>query len=230
MKTLRHHTKGFTLVELLIATVVFSIVLLTASAALIQVGRLYYKGVITNRTQNVARSVMDNVTQAGQFSSGDFTTSTSGSNPTAQILCIGTTRYTYVVGPRRQAKAPNGYDPATNTIKHVLWQDTILNGECTVDKPDLKLDNPNDYEGVANKNRNGQELLDENMRLGKFNIAALAGNTQDVLTADIRVLYGVNEVLNNPNDPATATCISSRLGGQWCAVSELSSVVYRRVE
>ena len=92
------NNKGFTLLELLISTTVFSVILLLCTFGLIQVGRNYYRGATITRTQNVARSVMSTLTQSIQFSGSDAV----GTLPTAGTplapsgtFCIGSLRYVY---------------------------------------------------------------------------------------------------------------------------------------
>lgn len=62
---------GFTLVELMIASAVFGTVLLLITIAVMQIGRTYFKGITSTRTQEAARSITDEVAQALQFGSGD---------------------------------------------------------------------------------------------------------------------------------------------------------------
>src|SRR5690606_2255321 len=92
---------GFTIVELLIATVVFSMVLLVCAFAILHVGRMYYKGMIISRTQDVSRKVIEDVAGAIQFgpSGNDVVRPGTGTAPAADIRawCIGTTRYTYSI-------------------------------------------------------------------------------------------------------------------------------------
>lgn len=63
---------GFTIVELMIATVVFSMVLLVCAYAILHVGRMYYKGMVMNRTQDVARRIVDDVADTVKFGTGDY--------------------------------------------------------------------------------------------------------------------------------------------------------------
>ena len=92
------NNKGFTLLELLISTTVFSVILLLCTFGLVQVGRNYYRGATITRTQNVARSVMSTLTQSIQFSGSDF----EGTPPVPPVqpvqpvtFCIGSLGYTY---------------------------------------------------------------------------------------------------------------------------------------
>lgn len=66
-KHLDHNAQGFTLVELMIATALFSSILLLITFGLLSIGQNYYKGKNSARTQDVARRVIDEISQAIQF-------------------------------------------------------------------------------------------------------------------------------------------------------------------
>jgi len=228
--TLNDDQQGFTLIELLIATIVFSVIMLVASATLIQIGKMYYKGIITSRTQDAARSVVDSISRAIQFSnvSGSLQQANGGAPAYTQARCIGNTRYTYALQVQVDDSLPSGtIDTYNNKMRHVLWQDTIKSGEpCSWDYPDLTLANPNQYPGVTDPNRNGRELLENNMRLQDFDIN-LTGGTNDLWNIRTKIVYYVDpNLLNNPANPTS--CKGTATGGQWCAISDLSSVVYSR--
>lgn len=217
--------QGFTLVELLIATTVFSIILLVAAATLIQVGRMYYKGIITSKTQSAARSSLDDVTRSIQFSNGSISRATDGTAPKIEAVCLGNNRYTYVLGAQVDEKVPDGsYSPTDRKIRHALWQDTIGAEACGNDLPKLQYADP--YTDAANPDRNGKALLEDGMRLQKFTVDPQAGS-DDVFAVNIKVVYYADpELLNDFDNPTT--CKGSVVGGQWCAISDLASVVYSR--
>lgn len=83
---------GFTIVELMIATAVFATVLLVCASGLLEIGRVYYKGVAIGRTQETARLIMDDVADSLRFQYG--TVDLTGGAPTG-YFCIGTKKYTY---------------------------------------------------------------------------------------------------------------------------------------
>ena len=95
------NNKGFTILELLISTTVFSVILLLCTFGLVQVGRNYYRGATITRTQNVARSVMSTLTQSIQFSGSDATGTLpavgtlAAPPPVSGAFCIGSLGYTY---------------------------------------------------------------------------------------------------------------------------------------
>jgi len=228
---LTHHQKGFTILELIIATTVFSAILLVASAALIQIGRLYYKGVINSKTQGVARSAIDNITRSIQFSNGSISSATFPTKTYIKAYCFGNTRFTYVLGAQVNSNAVEGsYDtsPTSNHfIKNALWQDRINSGSelCSTDMPDLTKSNP--YASALNPNRDGRSLLEENMRLQNFSVAQQSGG--DLYTTRVTVVYYADiSLVNDPSNPTT--CKGTFTGGQWCSISDLTSVVYSRAK
>ena len=82
---------GFTIIELLIATAVFSTILLIATAGLIDIGSAYYKGYVSTQTQQTARTILNDISQTIEFGGAVYPTS-PGDNPTS--FCVGSVRYT----------------------------------------------------------------------------------------------------------------------------------------
>ena len=83
--------KGFTIVELLIATSVFSILLVILLTSLLRISQMFYKGVNMSRTQETARNVLQYITDDLQFYKQP---PVIGSN----YFCIGNHRYAYQLG------------------------------------------------------------------------------------------------------------------------------------
>lgn len=81
---------GFTIVELMIALAVFSVLLILVLAAITQMTRMYYKGVITARTQQSTRELIDRVAQQVQFSSDQPVVDAANKQ-----VCIDGQLYTY---------------------------------------------------------------------------------------------------------------------------------------
>lgn len=211
---------GFTMIELLIATTVFSVILLVAAATLIQVGRLYYKGIITSKTQNIARSVMDDVSRSIQFSSGNPTKVNPVGSPPIGYYCFGDTRFTFALGQQLDTGMTSGHNASENKMRHVLWQDKIGANNCSIGVPDLLAANPG--------GTNGRELLEHNMRLQTFDVSPQPSAT-DIFNVNVKVIYYAgSDLLDNVSNPTT--CKGSAVGGQWCAISDLKSVVYSRIK
>jgi prepilin-type N-terminal cleavage/methylation domain-containing protein len=86
---------GFTIIELMIATLVFSVILLVITIGVLSFSNDYYRGINTSTNQNIARGVTDTVTQALQFSGGGILG--PGGSP-AGYFCIGNQRFQYTLG------------------------------------------------------------------------------------------------------------------------------------
>lgn len=153
MKKIDH--KGFTIIELLIATVTFSVILLIVSGAIIQFSRVYYRGVITSKTQEVARSVVDEVARTAQFSS--YLDSVDG------VYCLGDRRFRYVLNQVR-----------TETNR-VLISDVSL-ANCN---PDISENSDDDRELLADN----MQLLDfkvEDKGVNQFDVSVTVAYGTDV--------------------------------------------------
>lgn len=238
---LRPNQHGFTIVELIIATSVFSVVLLLAVTGIVTMGKRYYKGVTVTRTQEVARAIQDEITTSIQVSGNSLITRSadlSGKKPNendyyqTRAICIGDTRYTYVLNSQLSKDAvllpPVTVDAPTK--KHALWMDVKLpTAACTP----LNLSDDTPYDSGTSVNTGSspsrsKEMLINNMRLVRFNIKA----TGSVFEVDIKVMYGDNDVINtnvldNPDDDTCRSVLSG--GGQFCADSELKTFVKTRL-
>jgi len=193
----------------MIATAVFSVVLLLCATAILQIGQQFYKGTIINRTQNTARAAIDDIAQTIQF--GAKTSPTTIVSGTKTTLCIGQVRYTY-----------------TNTqslgqIAHVLWKDRIGVGGCGTSVPDLTQATPSS---------GGQELLGSDMRLPSLDVTA----NGKVWSISLNVAYGPDDdvfavatAVDGTTSPDYTRCKATRLGGQFCAVSAISTQVVQRL-
>lgn len=208
--------RGFTVVELMIATVVFSVVLLVITFGIIQISRTYYKGVTENNTQNTARSIMDTVTQAIQLNGGAVTDTPAAPVPAnggSQAFCVGNQQFSYRLGWQLKDGAVN----ATNheTPRALVLRDNVAN--CA-GAPAQNLSGG----GVT-----GRELLAPHMRLAALDVENITGtNTYRV---SIKVVYGDWDILDDELRPE-AKCRGIRAGTQFCAVADLSTVVTKRVK
>lgn len=225
----RLNKKGFTLLELLIATMVFSIILLGATAALLQLGRMYYKGVVTNKTQEITRQVADEIIQQVQFGGNNIaigTPVTYGGGLSARAFCIGNQRYTYAINARVDSNADVGqFNTETRASRHALWRDTVPNNDACV-PVDLTQADPSTQSGSGvTVGTNGRELLDQNMRLTKdFTFGCNIFNGICDLT--VSILYGANDLLTPADDP---TACANVVGSHWCAASSVSTQITKRL-
>lgn len=203
---------GFTIIELLVATVVFSVVLLVVTAGILQISRVYYKGVTEANTQNVARSIIDTISQAIQFNGGNVTTTPGSPTPgSPYAFCIGNQQFSYTLG----YQMVDNPDSAKFQTYHALVANTVAG--CTSSTP---------AQNVRQQAVIGRELLSPNMRLSKLSITSAGANLYRI---EVRVAYGDDDLLKTPTG-ATTPCIDANAGTQFCAISELSTVVTKRVQ
>jgi prepilin-type N-terminal cleavage/methylation domain-containing protein len=71
MSRQRKSQAGFTIVELMIATLVFAVVLILITVGVLTFTRSFFKGINQSRTQNAARTVIETISQGIQFSGGE---------------------------------------------------------------------------------------------------------------------------------------------------------------
>lgn len=230
MKRIKLNKKGFTLIELMIATVIFSTILLATMTILIQLGRMYYKGVIVNRTQETTRSITDELSQQLQFGADRLTTNVSGSfsGVTVNTFCIGTQRYNYVINGKVSRNAAANQVPSAgngHAIRHAFWRDTIDATHTNCTPLNLTLEVPVTSAGAQN-GTDGRELIGENMRLIASPQPSCDGAT-GVCSLTVSVLYGDDDLLApNAEDPQQCANV---VGSQWCAGSTLSTQVFKRL-
>jgi prepilin-type N-terminal cleavage/methylation domain-containing protein len=201
-------TRGFTIVELMIATSVFAVVLLLCTYGLLEIGRAYYKGVTIARTQETARSITDSVVQALQFNGGEVVVGQPGWH------CIGTKRYSYAI------------DRQLTDTNHALVTD-IPSSSCSSGTGALGL--------TGALPAGSQELLAVRTRLARFDITPITAG-DGTYRVTVRVVSGEDDLLEDRNGDGTITtadnpiaCRLERAGSKYCAVSELTTVVQKRV-
>src|ERR1043166_6625781 len=125
---------GFTIMELRVATMVFGVVLLLVTAGIMQVARMYYKGVTEANTQNTARTIIDTISQAIQFSGGDVTPTPLGALPgNDYAFCVGDQQFTYRLG----WQVENGFSVANTQTWHALVQNATAGCSSSSGAQDL---------------------------------------------------------------------------------------------
>lgn len=215
MRKLHTASRGFTIIELMIATSVFAVVLLLITSGMLEVGRMFYKGITNTNTQEVARIILEDISQAVQFS-GESVTPTSAARPNR--FCVGSRRYTF------------NTNVMLTPSSHVLLVDKFAT-TCNDSTP------PNDMSSPVAGSR---ELMALNMRLADISIQCVGSadplcpsNTYEI---KVRVVSGEDDLLENDlrEDGSTITngrCRQDiRAGTQFCSVSELKTTVTRRIE
>lgn len=221
------NSRGFTIVEFMVATLVFSVVIMGVSAAILHISRMYQRSINASSTQAVTRNLIDTVAQSIQFSSEDIELRTHTDGKT-KAVCVGTKQFLYI--PGRQL---GGDGAGTSTENAVVARQ---NNDCTMTSILTAT--------IADSSK---ELLSRNMRLVKLDI----NQNGSLYTVTARVAYGDDDLLCSPRSvPGSCendligsmtttellnmftsddlTCRGQQ-GSQYCAVSELSTTVYRRL-
>ncbi len=196
--------------EVMIATIVFGVVLIVITSAIMEFTRVYYRGVTEGNVQDTTRTITDLISQGIQFNGGGVTP-TNGS-PTAgssYAFCVGNQQYSYTVG----------YEVSDSPTSSQTYHGLVVNdvAGCTASTP---------AQNVRNSSVSGRELLAPNMRLSRLQVTNVGGNLYKI---SIRVMYGDDDLLSSPN-AATASCKNIRFGTQFCAAADITTTVVKRVE
>lgn len=208
---------GFTILELLISTAVFSVVLLLCATAVVQVGQLFYKGVLTNRVQDTTRKVANDIISTIQAGKSGTLRKYVATNNQLAAVCIGNIRYSFIL----QTKSLGA--TSTTQSPNILWKDRIASGaQC----------NTIDLSNVGSST--GQELLGPNMRLSAFNVTQLtdsSGKNTNSYKIDVAVAYGPTDDVFAvvSGKPDYLHCKARNLGGRFCAVSKITTYATERL-
>lgn len=129
--------KGFTIIEILIATTIFSVVLLVFLTAFVKISQVFYKGVTMSQVQEATRNTLNSISDDIQF-----TKNPPSPNPATDYFCIADHRYTFKKGVQvasgvyagvyRENVGANCQDPLvvpvdTNTAEQMLGNGMQLN-------------------------------------------------------------------------------------------------------
>ncbi len=223
--------QGFTIVELMIALTIISVILVMATTIMIQIGSIYTKGVNQAYLQDAARNIMTDLSSTLQFSGTTpypascsatvcFANSLPNSGGPYYSFCIGNVRYSYVLNRE------TGVDPgnATTPPSHILWRDTMTNNANCNPLNLYSASNP--LTDAADPAGKGYDMIPPHMRLTKFTVSE-TGN--GVYTLNVWVAYGDSDLVTTNLSTGNSTC-KGGAGTQFCAVSQLSNTVLKRIE
>lgn len=210
----RMRQRGFTILELMIASSVFAVILLVVAVGVTQFSNQYYKGVTSTKTQAATRSVMAEISQAIEFSK-TVAVIPAGANGVAG-LCVDNALYSYKIGQQV-------VDTSPNASLHQGYHGLVVGstGSCTAGSVPSLPTTP----GVPAGSR---ELLGRYMRLSALDV----NNVGDVYTVHVRVIYGDDTLLfpavSSSTNWANEQC-SNATGSKFCAVSDLTTTVQQRL-
>lgn len=218
---------GFTIIELMIASLIFAVILVVITSGIISFTARYYKGIHSSETQTVARNLMDIIAQQLEYGNGGTSnTLVQGATGTDRFMCIGTTQINYQLGAEL-GQPGNTYGVIVSTK-----QPTAVCG--------------------ATPGTSAREMLGTNMRLTNLAVSQTPGGVSSLFTISAGVAYGDTDLLCDSSlptnvaggcDPTRAALnyddsqwaaqgqfINCRPGGasQFCAFSHLSTEVAAR--
>lgn len=208
MQRLKPTNSGFTIVELMIATLVFSVILLLATYGILNIGRLYRKSITSSRTQQTARSIIDTVAQNLKFNGGNFVAGTN-------VYCLGS---------NKRLSLRTNVQFVNNTSHGLVIDDTTCSSTSST-------------QDLTQSTIAGKELLGPRMRLAKFyicdknmgldsNCSSIASSLKDnTYYIFLRVIYGDNDLLS----PGNQNC-NTNAGREFCAMSEVSTYVQKVIQ
>jgi prepilin-type N-terminal cleavage/methylation domain-containing protein len=207
--------KGFTIIELLIATSVFGLLLTIALAGFTGIGNIFYKGVAITQTQSstsqVLRDVTANIQTASAVSTPVNTIPATGKG--YWYFCTGGVRYSFLlqreIDPAQDENLSLG-NPNMALVKDILPSANGCAPPCT--------------SGCSTPFNNPQEMLTGRMRLMDFTIVGAGAQLYNIY---ITVAYGDDDNFNNLGDPATIECVGGLSQQKFCAVNRLSTSVYQ---
>ena len=213
----KRRNAGFTIIELLIATAVFSLILLVVTGGILAFTRTYTKGINETNTQAAARNILGNISQAVQFSSavsGFVGPLNNSGSPASQAFCINNTRYSYLLG----YEVEDTYNGSLHQSPHALVIDNVASCSPTDNAQDL---------AAGTLDTGSQELLGPHMRLADLSVVQKTFTSPQTFLITVKVIYGYDDLLVSPTTPA-ANCVGGD-GSEFCASASLSALVEKRL-
>ena len=216
----RIRSDGFTIVELMIATMVFSTILVFITTGVLYFSRAYYSSINRTNTQNTVRAIIASVSQGIQFAGTPIaTTADTGSS----YFCTGGNMYIFKPGVQYQGATATAANPGLYVVPSPSGCGSLA--------------------GVNYNRPDAQQLLGKGMRVANLSVESIGSQ---LYTISLTLVYGDNDLLCAPQSVA-GSCTSStvlsngqlttkdvtcrpKTGSQFCAVSPLNATVQRRVQ
>ena len=246
--------RGFTILELMIAISIFSVILIVCSMVLIGIGNIFAKGANVTNVQNDARSAIADITSTIQFSGTVLNNGLTGGGPNGSMeyryvdsgktvevyaYCFGDIRYSFVTGS--SFVAAGGFAPSW--WPHELWKDQMVNqnscsplniGLSDLSNPATECGPPVNSQCTASQSGSGTELTGSDMHLGSFVIGQVDPSNSQLYSVSIGLALGSEDMftggpppmlVNNQNYQCNDTA-----GQQYCATSYLSTFAMERLQ
>lgn len=210
-------TDGFTIIELLFATIIFSMVMVVILSAAFQIGRIYYKGVSLSGTNETTRTAIDDIANDVRF--GVVPTAIQNDSGGIKYFCVGEHRYSFLLD-----KQVTNSDIDNNALTG-LRQDAL--NTCQAPSADKT--------GDVTSSR---QLLGPDMQLNNLEFACSSTAPGSCYIHLHVIFYGAdNTVFISPANPAftpaqslnalDALCSGNLQSTQFCAVSDLETRILK---
>ncbi len=209
---------GFTIIELLIATSVFTAVLFIVTYGVIQISKTYTNGFIRGQTQNIAVSLSDTMTRDIEFS----TTASITTDQSAQVTKTGsqaTIYYYFCTTQNEYFYIPGGniYKIPIVSLQGVLGSQNCFSPQQFINNSGLSADtqsllSPNNVEILNHTVYDNQSML-SNVSSGLYSV-------------NIEILYGNQSNLVQNNNGSQWICRPTVLIGPFCAIYSFSTQAY----
>ncbi len=203
--------RGFTLVELMIATGVFAVVITLGMYGFIQVNRFYTKSLTIIRTQDAVRNLVTDISNQLQLTTGQYQSAAiAGTN--IKMVCIGNKAYAYQL---------NIIEGGSN---HAITSYEVAANTCPTQLPASPP----------------THLLRPGVRVLEFNIVPYPNSNGPLFNIKISLLYApkdddtpagtdlVQIDAADPNNYSKWRCTATVKGSQYCSLSTIGTSVYKR--
>ena len=222
--------KGFTLIELMLAMAFLSVLLLAIALTVIQIGKIYNRGITLTEVNQAARSISDELTR-GVSSSQAFSLNTNYVTTSAGgRLCLGQYSYIWNYGKALENNDQNlvGYDvPAGKDPIHFIKLPDSAGLYCA------KTNGVPTYKNIRVADTNAPiELLqtgDRTLSLHQFSMSS-GTNAQDAVTGQqlytLTFTIGTSEITALNSDQSSCLPPSDPNSDfSYCTVQQFSLVV-----
>jgi prepilin-type N-terminal cleavage/methylation domain-containing protein len=216
--------KGFTLIELMLATTIFALVLIIMLASFLQIARMFYKGVSISSTNEATRSLVEEIVNDVRFAGDSSIACAASSCPSyRKYFCVGNHRYTYITAPNKGGGAKvSGTDvssPQPSTINAGVVQDTVFG--CP--PPTTSGSNPRQLLGL-NMQLNDLEFRPADNGVFVHAHVLLYGAVDTVFASYAQPTHSPSQALLDPD----AHCSGSLFDTQLCATADFKTTISTR--
>ncbi len=227
---MKSNETGFTIIELLIATAIFTVILIITTTSIIGISQTYVKGSVENQTQQSARSILSSISQDIEFNNATNINISDFSSPASsdeRYFCIGNDVYVFKIN-KYLSFSHTGSE--YSNIGLIRYASNSCPTAATL--PTSLSTMPQGY----------TELLANHERIGQLNIKQININNFHAYTISLEIGYGSNSLLgisssspyyNDSTIPSASTTIpyqcQSGLDSSFCAVSILTTTVAPRI-